>query len=873
MRSVFIAASLTVSLGAEPVDLVKKGAEEFHMWACSECHVVKPDDVSIKSGPPLYGLFLRDERNREVIDVATGKPTTVKADRSYFYRSVRKPGAFMAIAEKGDTKGTAYQPVMPEYKEEMVKEESLEAIYHYLRTCCDEDQRGPSEVMGEWKGNATKVFYDNSSELLIGSKNKIQRAPVVGASGRAIHVGLVSGANFSFDPRYLSLRSVWGGGFLNLALEHTGRSKPGSVYGVGSQEMRDATPLLTPVNPAGNSVDFAFKEPDWNDEAAIVHHLEKGGDFLKELAAWDANFLGYAADATNLPTFAFRVGKNTIKQTIRCDAQGLLTVEIFGEFVADQAFVVAANAVKDAKFEGGTVADGKWTIPAGTKMAKMTLKLAAPALRQTHPLKENLAPQALVVTPQMATLPSGYAVENWQAPVDDFGRKILFEPTAIAVAKNGTIVLGTRTAGVWRLRDKTWSLFAPGTYECLGLVIEDDKGDVITIAQKPEITRLTDSDGDGRADQYVTICDDYGFHGNYHEYTHGLVKDEAGNYYFSLNLSHSSNEKASYKAGGAFMGSMGGYRGWSCRVTPAGVFEPYASGLRSPAGIGMNPENQIVYIENQGEYAGSSKIHFLKQGRFYGHPSGLVSLSGMKPGAKEVDYEQWRNKSEKAALWFPHNRYANSPGNPAWDRSGGKFGPFEGQMFVGDQTLSTLVRVGFEKIGDVDQGWMTMFGRNLASGVMRPCFLPDGSLLLGQTGRGWVSKGGNVASLQRISWVGNAKPTEIERVATEKDGFRMFFTVPLAANEIAPQMTLRSWYYTDESRYGSPEVDAKNHSLSAVTVAEDRMSVHVKVSEFADAAKSVDRLYWLALKDAKKWLGTEARAEIEAVITVRALPK
>jgi hypothetical protein len=404
------------------------------------------------------------------------------------------------------------------------------------------------------------------------------------------------------------------------------------------------------------------------------------------------------------------------------------------------------------------------------------------------------------------------------------------------------------------------------------LVIEDDKGDVITIAQKPEITRLTDRNGDGRVDEYRTLCDDYGFHGNYHEYTHGLVKDEAGNYYFSLNLSHSSNEKASYKAGGAFMGSMGGYRGWSCRVTADGVFEPYASGLRSPAGIGMSPENRIVYIENQGEYAGSSKIHFLKQGKFYGHPSGLVSLPRMKPGAKEVDYEQWRNKAEKAALWFPHNRYANSPGHPAWDITGGKFGPFQGQMFVGDQTLSTLMRVGFEKIGDVDQGWMTLFARNLASGVMRPCFLPDGSLLLGQTGRGWVSKGGNVASLQRISWTGNGKPVEIERVATEKDGFRMFFTVPLAIHEDTPEMTLRSWYYTDESRYGSPEVDAKNHSLSSVTIAKDRMSVHCKVSEFADPTKAVDRLYWLALKDAKKWLGADARAEVEAVITVRALP-
>lgn len=869
-----VAGSLSVlaSAHAEIVDLVKMGEEQFHLMACAECHVVKPDDVSIKSGPPLYGLFLRDERQREVVEVASGKKISVKADRSYFGRSVRKPTLHMAIAEKGEIKGQAYQPNMPEYKPEVLKEENVEAIWHYLRTCCEEDQRGPKEVMGEWKGSKAKVFYENSSELLIGSKNKVQRAPVTGGSGRAVHVGLLSGANFTFDPRFLSVRSVWGGGFLDLSLEHVGRSKPGSTPGTDANVMRDAAPLLVPITPDGKSVDFAFKEPDWNEEDVILYHLEKGGDHMKELASWDAEFFGYETDATDLPTFLFRVGKNQIRQTMQYDASGGFRVEMAGDFTTEQSFVLDKNAIKNSTIEGGTIVDGKWVIPVGTKRAVLRIKLAVPAARKAFPLKENLADQDVIIAPQTATLPEGYALENWQAPVDDFGRKILFEPTAIAVAKDGTIVLGTRTAGVWRIRDKKWQLFAPGVYECLGLVIEDHKGDVITIAQKPEITRIADRDGDGRADQYRTLCDDFGFHGNYHEYTHGLVKDAEGNYYFSLNLSHSNNEKASYKAGGAFMGSMGGYRGWSCRVTPDGKFEPYASGLRSPAGIGMDPDNRIVYIENQGEYAGSSKIHFLQQGKFYGHPSGLVSLPGMKPGAEPVAFDKWRNKIEKSALWFPHNRYANSPGNPAWDRSEGKFGPFAGQMFVGDQTLSTLMRIGFEKVNGIDQGWMTMFSRSLASGVMRPCFLPDHSLLLGQTGRGWVSKGGSVASLQRIYWTGKGKPAEIERVATEKNGFRMYFTAPLKKDS-KPLLTLRSWYYTDEARYGSPEVDAKDHSIGEVKIADDGLSLHVTVNEFSEPSKAVDRLYWLALKNASEMLGKSARPEIEAVITVRAIPK
>ena len=54
----------------------------------------------------------------------------------------------------------------------------------------------------------------------------------------------------------------------------------------------------------------------------------------------------------------------------------------------------------------------------------------------------------------------------------------------------------------------------------------------------------------------------------------------------------------------------------------------------------------------------------------------------------------------------------------------------------------------------MEQGSVMPFFEGLESGVMRPVFLPDGSLLLGQTGRGWQAKGGKVASLQHVRWDG-----------------------------------------------------------------------------------------------------------------------
>ena len=40
-------------------------------------------------------------------------------------------------------------------------------------------------------------------------------------------------------------------------------------------------------------------------------------------------------------------------------------------------------------------------------------------------------------------------------------------------------------------------------------------------------------------------------------------------------------------------GGLGGFRGWSYRVSPSGEFEHYAMRLRSPAGIGIGPEGDI----------------------------------------------------------------------------------------------------------------------------------------------------------------------------------------------------------------------------------------------------------------------------------------
>lgn len=49
---------------------------------------------------------------------------------------------------------------------------------------------------------------------------------------------------------------------------------------------------------------------------------------------------------------------------------------------------------------------------------------------------------------------------------------------------------------------------------------------------------------------------------------------------------------------------------------------PWATGMRSPAGLGM-VDGDLFYADNQGDYIGSGGIWHVEEGDFTGHPAGL----------------------------------------------------------------------------------------------------------------------------------------------------------------------------------------------------------------------------------------------------------
>ena len=57
----------------------------------------------------------------------------------------------------------------------------------------------------------------------------------------------------------------------------------------------------------------------------------------------------------------------------------------------------------------------------------------------------------------------------------------------------------------------------------------------VYVAQRGEVSRMVDDDGDWRADRIETICDDWAISGNYHEYTFGPVFEADGDLWLTLN--------------------------------------------------------------------------------------------------------------------------------------------------------------------------------------------------------------------------------------------------------------------------------------------------------------------------------------------------
>lgn len=433
----------------------------------------------------------------------------------------------------------------------------------------------------------------------------------------------------------------------------------------------------------------------------------------------------------------------------------------------------------------------------------------------------------------------------------------ILEVGGLITLPNGDLGISTRRGEVYIVENPTsakpyWRRFAYGLHEILGIAY---KNGALYVAQRGELTKLVDKDQDGKADVYETIYA-WPLSGHYHEYSFGPKLMPDGTFMVTGNVAFGDEEW--WRAE-----SRVPMRGWAMNITEDGKMSPYAAGFRSPAGIGTI-DGQFYYTENQGDWVGSGGLWKVNKGDFMGHPASLrwTNLPN-SPVKLQSDFfysqiDERRTKNEQGryikpenrvnetfktlfemkkvfpelrlpSVWLPYGILGISSAEPV-KIPANTFGPFAGQILVGDQGMSIISRIFMETVKGEEQGAAFLFRKGFRSGVLRLEWGTDGSLFVGETNRGWGSAGDANEGLERLVY-NNKTPFEMKAVRVMPDGFEVEFTMPVdrkSAEDLA-SYDAESFIYKYHPVYGSPPVNTEKLKISGVKVSADGLKARIIV--------------------------------------------
>ncbi|MBO9728833.1 MAG: hypothetical protein J7623_09370 [Chitinophaga sp.] len=433
----------------------------------------------------------------------------------------------------------------------------------------------------------------------------------------------------------------------------------------------------------------------------------------------------------------------------------------------------------------------------------------------------------------------------------------LLEVGGLCTLPNGDLGVATRRGDIFIVENPASSKpyfrkVASGLHEVLGLAYKNGS---LYCAQRGELTKMTDTNMDGKMDLFETVYS-WPLSGHYHEYSFGPVLGTDGSFFVSGNVAFGDEEWWRGE-------SRVPWRGWMMHITEDGKMEPWATGFRSPCGLGMI-DGELFYTENQGDWMGSGGLTHVKKGSFVGHPAGLrwtglpnspVKLTteelyskvdprfrrdangnAIKPENVEnekfvtlFDMKKYFPEVQLPAVWLPHGVLGIS-NSQITTIPEGAFGPFTKQILIGDQGQSKIMRVFLEKVKGEYQGAAWDFRSGFQSGVLRLAWGKDGSLFVGETNRGWGSAGDANQGLQRLVW-NNRVPFEMRTVSAMPDGFEITFTQPVDkkyAEDIA-SYNVESFIYKYHPVYGSPTVNTEKLNIKGVQVSPDGMKVRLVI--------------------------------------------
>lgn len=419
---------------------------------------------------------------------------------------------------------------------------------------------------------------------------------------------------------------------------------------------------------------------------------------------------------------------------------------------------------------------------------------------------------------------------------------------------------------------KSWSMFAHGLHEPLGLIVENEG--TVLVVQRAELTRLHDQNKDGVADFYETVSDDWGMSGNYHEFAFGPHKDSQGNVYLALGTASNNSAGVREEMRGAWndAGGLkqekflygGKYGRWRdlrggvprmyARVPYRGCIlkipkhsrkaEVYATGLRTPNGIHVDQKNHVWVSDNQGDWVGASKLFRINPGGFHGHPASLLwgehppDVIPSKLPPKELD--RMRTKS---AAFFPQGECGNSPTQMIAAPDDKSFIPasLPDQLLLGEMNHALLHRYIPDEVNGTIQGCIVHFLDTAYTnkGNNRLVFSKDQkSLYLGKTHLSWAGHQG----IKKITY--REKPYLLaESVKLTEEGFLIQFNDSLQVQTTENVFSVSSFTLLYHEKYGSAKKDLRKEVLSKAEVSGN--TLRITLSQKPEAG----RIYDIQLKE------------------------
>ena len=180
------------------------------------------------------------------------------------------------------------------------------------------------------------------------------------------------------------------------------------------------------------------------------------------------------------------------------------------------------------------------------------------------------------------------------------------------------------------------------------------------------------------------------------------------------------------------------------------------------------------------------------------------------------------------AVIFPYIRMGRSISGFVVNRTKGKFGPFENQIFIGDYTQSIVMRATTEKVNGVWQGACYPFREGFSTGILNLQFTPEGNLLSGGTNRGWPVRGRKPLPWRESTGragclLKSASFDHSERI------FKLYQALDRSSGIDPKHYRLSTFTHIYHGGYGGPEVDQTTPVVKSVTLSENGKSASIEV--------------------------------------------